>query len=192
MIRYSLNSVGSDITLVAIGGTWEGQFLHRMRRGQHFRSYPAYCKLLNFFAHIGKDLNNFYCLGDAKALITPLASDIFFQMVDLDVWAFGGKPLQQHHSFSDSTQASPYTILGYLIMLERMLMICEGVYQTERKAGRGRIYDPISFRLSAADRILLFQDAMNELSLDKSQVQLANEGYLAGVRRWKELAHLML
>lgn len=141
---------------------------------------------------MGNDLTTFSRLAEAQALTTPLANSIFLGLVDLNISAFGGDTLQLYHPSNESTQISPYRILGYLVMLERMLMICEDIHQNEIKSRRSRIYDPICFRLSAADRTLLFQDAMNELCLDKRQLQFADECFFAGVRRWKELAQVML
>ena len=189
------NTPVSPKSVGAAGNEWEEEFRGWFAGGQYFRSKGQYGRVLRYLCHLGWDLSRFRRLDQARALVSPLASDIFFRRIDEDFAVMGIEPLQRFEPLDDTSRANPHKILGRLLILDMILAICAKVHRAEYDIGQCTIGDVACFRITVADRHLLIRDALaakRELNQNKREFTLTEVGGWQAIERARQLAAIYL
>ncbi len=174
---------------------WGNIVMTRVDEREPFTSEAGYSRLLAFLDCIRQDTEAFDNLKGAQKLLPPLMSTKFFRVVRADMEKLNVDSSADYKPLREIKAFETYSVIGWLLVIQRMLHNIKTVYNMHYWAQRGDFgfdtwckYDADKFDV-AMNRAL---DIYYEGEMTPKQDALLDIGRAAAVARIDSLSERML
>ena len=174
---------------------WGNIIMTRVDEREPFTSEAGYSRLLVYLDCVRKDTEAFDNLKGARKLLPPLMSTKFFLVIQAEVEKLNVDSAADYEPLREIKAFEPYSVVGWLLVIQRMLFNIKFVYNMHYWAHRGDFgfdtwckYDADKFDVAMNRALDIYYDG----ELTPKQDAHLDIGRAAAVARIDSLSKRML